>query len=856
MSLTPGSRLARYEILSPLGAGGMGEVYRARDTRLDRDVAVKILPESVASDPERLARFDREAKAIAALSHPNILALHDAGTEGSVTFAVMELLEGETLRDRLTSGALPPRRAIDIAVQIARGLAAAHAKGLVHRDLKPENVFLVADGHVKILDFGLAKAADQPADTAATVTQLPGVTDPGTVLGTVGYMAPEQVRGQAIDARTDLFALGAVMYEMLAGRRAFQADTAAETMTAILKEDPPELAARAELTPALASIVRHALEKQPSERFQSARDIAFALQSLSGSGTAAMPASHTTGGPSRRGLRAIAVAAAALLLVAAGAFGAKLFSPPPSAPKAFTTLTFDDTIIRSARFMPDGRTIAYTAGRSWETLRMFVLRDGGATPQPFGPPGVLLATSKSGELAVLTDVTFVSGLVAIGTLSRMTFDSAPRPVLAGVKSADWSPDGNSFAIVRRVEGLDRLEYPIGTVLYKSPGYISDVRISPDGTRVLFMDHQTEGDDRGWVRIADRDGTIALVAGEFPSTQGTAWSHDGGTVFFSGAVGNQNLVVWSAPAPRAGGAEPSRTQLLSVPGEMAVVDAAADGSLLTIGSNRNYRVGVKLRHETVERDLTYQDTSWGPSLSADGSLLLFTDGRGGPDNAGVLRRTDGSPPARLGDGAAVALSPDGKWALVNELRASPQKLVAYPTGPGDPVVLSRGLVDKYTDGFGYWSPDSTAFVFRAAEANKGPRTFIQTMDGSGPRVVVPEGVRVALFSADGRGLVGATPAGKWQVHPIDGGAPSDLAVVAATDEPVGWTTDGRAVIVATRTIPARLERIELSTGARRVLRELRPPGLEGVRVTVTSVTADGEQFAYYGVRQTRTLYVVK
>ena len=682
------------------------------------------------------------------------------------------------------------------------------------------------------------------------------MTDPGTVLGTVGYMAPEQVRGQATDARADLFALGVVLYEMLAGRRAFQADTAAETMTAILKEDPPELQARAELTPALASIVRHALEKQPAERFQSARDIAFALQSLSGSGTAAMPAAPAVVEPSRRGLLALAALAAALLLVAAGAFGAKLFSPPPPAPKTFTTLTFDDTIIRSARFMPDGRTIVYSAGRTRETLRMFALRDGVGTPQPFGPPAVLLAVSRSGELAVLTDMTVVTGILTIGTLSRMTLDSAPRPVLAGVKSADFSPDGNAFAIVRRVEGLDQLEYPIGTVLYKSPGYISDLRISPDGNRVLFMDHQTEGDDRGWVRIADRDGTVALVAGEFPSTQGTAWSHDGGTLFFSGAVGNQNLVVWSAAAPRAGDAEPSRTQLLSVPGEMAVVDAAPDGSLLTIGSNRNYRVGVKLRHDTVERDLTYQDTSWGPSLSADGSLLLFTDGRGGPDNAGVLRRTDGSPPARLGDGAAVALSPDGKWALVNELRASPQKLVAYPTGPGDPTVLSRGLIDKYTDGSGYWSPDSKAFVFRAAEANKGPRTFIQSMDGSAPRVVVPVGVRVALFSADGRSLAGATPEGAWRLYPIDGGAPSDLNVVAAADEPVGWSTDGRAVIVATRTTPARLERVELSTGVRRVLRELRPPGLEGVRITVTSVTADGEQFAYYGVRQSRTLYLVK
>ena len=280
MSLQPGARLGRYQIIAPLGSGGMGEVYRALDTRLEREVAIKILPESVARDPDRLARFDREAKAVAALSHPNILALHDAGTEDGTSFAVMELLEGETLRARIAQGPLTARRSIDTAVQIARGLAAAHAKGLVHRDLKPENVFLVADGQVKILDFGLAKTTSATSDADATATDA-AVTDPGTVLGTVGYMAPEQVRGQNVDARSDLFALGAVLFEMVSGQRAFKRDTSAETLTAILREDPPELpAASLAQAPALDQIVRHCLEKTPSERFQSARDVVFALEAL------------------------------------------------------------------------------------------------------------------------------------------------------------------------------------------------------------------------------------------------------------------------------------------------------------------------------------------------------------------------------------------------------------------------------------------------------------------------------------------------------------------------------------------------------------------------------------------------
>jgi serine/threonine protein kinase len=288
MALPPGARLGAYEVISPLGAGGMGEVFRARDARLGRDVAIKILPESVARDPDRLARFEREAQAVASLSHPNIVAVFEFGQQPSAAgppqpFVVMELLDGETLRERLGGGALPVRKALDIATQLARGLAAAHDKNLLHRDLKPENIFLLADGQVKILDFGLARAIDTPA-AGSGATQTIARTDPGTVLGTVGYMAPEQVRGGAVDARTDLFALGAVLYEMLTGARAFHRDTHAETLTAILREDPPEVSrARQDLPAAIDRIVQHALEKNPAERFQTARDVIFALTTLSGS---------------------------------------------------------------------------------------------------------------------------------------------------------------------------------------------------------------------------------------------------------------------------------------------------------------------------------------------------------------------------------------------------------------------------------------------------------------------------------------------------------------------------------------------------------------------------------------------
>ena len=319
--MNPGTRLGPYEIVSLLGAGGMGEVFRARDTRLQREVAIKVLPASFAHDATRRARFERETQAVAALSHTNILAIFDTGVHDGQLFAVTELLDGNTLRARLDTGALPTKKAIDIATQIARGLAAAHEKGVVHRDLKPENVFLLRDGQVKILDFGLATT---PTNSGGDCETLAAMTDPGTVMGTVGYMSPEQVRGQALDARTDLFALGAVLYEMLSGTRAFRGETPADVATAVLREEPPEMASpRGDLPPALERIVRHCLERNPAERFQSARDVAFALETLSGSAVAA-PTPPADRGTARYGLPDRVAAAARV--VAAGVLIAVAFS--------------------------------------------------------------------------------------------------------------------------------------------------------------------------------------------------------------------------------------------------------------------------------------------------------------------------------------------------------------------------------------------------------------------------------------------------------------------------------------------------------------------------------------------------
>jgi serine/threonine protein kinase len=467
MSLEPGVRLGSYEVVAPIGAGGMGEVYKARDTKLDRDVAVKVLPEHLAKDPDALARFEREAKAVAALSHPNILAIHDFGTHEGTAYAVAELLEGETLRARLEeSGALAPKKVVQIAADIARGLAAAHDKSIVHRDLKPENVFLTTDGQVKILDFGLAKQLVAPTDQDAGRTELRSAsdadqasvratsaaeaatelqTDPGMVMGTVGYMAPEQVRGHHADARSDIFALGCVLFEMATGGRAFQRETNAETMTAILREEPPELATDGRtVSPALDEVVRHCLEKRPEERFQSARDLAFALRALSGSqttsGRAAVAAPDDVTGGRRRVLPWVAMAA----LVVAAFLAGRLSIPnigPAATPVAFEQLTDAQGVESEPTLSPDGRNVAYVSQETGNA-DIFLLRVGGRNPTPLTVSQAddnQPAFSPDGEQIAFRSTRDGGGVFLMGS----TGESITRLTDFGFNPS-WSPDGREI----------------------------------------------------------------------------------------------------------------------------------------------------------------------------------------------------------------------------------------------------------------------------------------------------------------------------------------------------------------------------------------------------------------------------
>src|SRR6266540_2877442 len=511
MTLSPGTRLGPYEILAPLGAGGMGEVYRARDARLGREVAIKVLPASFSQDSDRLRRFEQEARAAGILNHPNITAVHDLGTADGAPYIVTELLEGETLRSRLGAGALSPRKAIDYAVQTAKGLAAAHEKGIIHRDLKPENLFLTNDGRVKILDFGLAKLT-QPEGQAAQQTNLPtaaAATEPGVVMGTLGYMSPEQVKGKPADQRSDIFSFGAILYEMLSGVRAFHRDSAAETMSAILREEPPDLSAtNRSIQPGLERTVRHCLEKNPEERFYSARDVAYDLEALSGLSGAAVAAPGTVAGARSRPswpLLAGAVLATALVCGLATYFAVARAGnrPPPS----FRQLSFRRGQILSARFAPDGQTVIYSAAWDGKPMEVFVGRPESPESRPFGLAGAeVLAVSKTGEMAVSLNRRQTVPFTRVGRLARISIaGGAPRDIIDDVQWADWGPDGQSLAVVREVGVSNRLEFPIGKVLYETTGWISHPRVSPNGDLVAFIDHRVLRDDGGSVAVVDRAG---------------------------------------------------------------------------------------------------------------------------------------------------------------------------------------------------------------------------------------------------------------------------------------------------------------------------------------------------------------
>jgi eukaryotic-like serine/threonine-protein kinase len=858
MALAVGTALGPYEIAAPIGAGGMGEVYRARDTRLHRDVAVKVLPPSVAADPDRLRRFEQEARAVAALNHPNILALYDVGEESGLHFIVSELLDGETLRDRLADGPLATRRALDIAAQIARGLAAAHDKGIVHRDLKPENVFVTKDARVKILDFGLAKPIESGHPVAAAATMMPTVvaTEPGLVLGTVGYMSPEQVRGGNVDHRTDIFSFGAVVYELVSGQRAFRRDTAAETMAAILKEDPPDLADVGTPIPVgIERIVRRALEKSPDERFQSAKDLAFALDAVGGTSTVSAIRPERVG----RRVVPIAVAVAALAIAAAGVTGYVTGIRGAHGSPVFERLTFQRGYIKGARFTPDGRNIVYSAMWEGRPYEVFTARIGDHTARSLDlHNAMVVGVSIAGDVAVLTNVRRIrsTNFMQVGTLARMPLGGgAPRELLEGVWDADISRDGKQFAVVRTPAGMHQLEYPIGKVVFKTNGYISHPRISPDGRQVAFQEHPLWGDDRGYVALVDPAGNVKRLTDQVDSEQGLVWSIDGREIWYgaSGSHSPRRAVLAVTP----GG---TRRTIAHVPGDVAVCDIADDGRLLfsheTVGAAQ-----VVASPGTAERDVSVLGFGMWGALSDDGRTLAFSEE--GPVGGGgylvFVRRLDGSPAIEIGEGTTLGITPDGK-AVVALVPGQPTTLRVLPTGAGETRTFDVApvQVDAY---FISWMPDAKEFVFLGHEGDARPRAYRVALAG-GPARLVTRQAGAEFWnkvSPDGRFLlqapgVGMELQGRGAIVDLTNGQARELQL-ADGDQPIAWDQDGRHVFVAQeRDAAATIYRLDLSTSKREIWKEIRPADPAGLlSIGRFYVTPSGNAYAYGATRYLSALY---
>ena len=786
-----GRAVGPYQILSMLGKGGMGEVYRARDPRLDRDVALKVLPESFTRDPDRRMRFEREAKTVAALSHPHILGIFDVGSQDDVYYVVSELLEGETLRDRLTrQSVLPSAKALDISLQIAQGLSAAHARGIVHRDLKPENVFITTDGRVKILDFGLARPVADAGTGAEAQTSLGSPTTPGIVLGTVGYMAPEQARALPVDHRADIFAFGAVLFEMLTGRRAFLGESAVETMHAILKTDPLEPAPdRSPLPAPLERIVRHCLEKQPDERFQSAKDLAFQIQSLqgqSGAEVAAAVSTSSAGGAKRR-FHWIALAAGTLLGAVSGA-GVMWWTRQVPAP-----VTARDVVFPIA--MPDAIAI-----------------DLGTAP------------SRAGGIAVSPDgrsIAFVGqGAAGRSELYLRTLDNpTPRliPETQGARFPFWSPDGRRIAFCRAnqlrhvaVDGGPHQDVTQGCGTMRSPGAWRDddvmivapnyasplVRIASSGgerttvlennyrqTQMSFYSPVWIGADRFLVAkvayhedriaeagvylgrvgspdltrvVAGRIDELAVDSGELIVRRGSdliAQPFDAATAALSGtprrmATGVQafaaggGTVVWWAPA--SGLPKVQHIATFSRTGEpLAHIGKRGshrdprltkDGRMLAVATADEYGQFAIWAHD-IERGVEQLVSpfymvapAWGPdsrSLVA-GAGTVARFQIGVPGRHPAVQSTTRQP-AQFSD-----WSPDGRFLLGRAVLSttSPTDLFAWRADDGgEPIPVGAG-----SGGQGSFAPNSQWVAFRSDDT----RIFVTSFPNAGPRIPVASG----------------------------------------------------------------------------------------------------------------------
>jgi eukaryotic-like serine/threonine-protein kinase len=870
-----GKSVSHYTILEKLGGGGMGVVYKAEDTKLGRMVALKFLPEGFSKDPAALERFQREARAASALNHPNICTIYEidmANVDGEqIPFIAMEMLEGQTLKHRITEKSPSFDLVLDLGIQIADALDAAHLKGIIHRDIKPANIFVTRRLQVKVLDFGLAKLTPERVGVGAASSALPTaaaeqlLTSPGTAVGTVAYMSPEQVRGGELDARTDLFSFGAVLYEMATGRQAFSGTTSGVISEAILnRAPPPPSRVNPELPAEFELILSKALEKDRELRCQSAAELRADLKRLkreTDSGRTAMesgfsgPAKPAPKVGSREKRAWIPLVTAMAVALAAGLAGGILIAKrkPVGTQPVYYPLTYRRGTVYAARFAPDGQTIIYSASWDGKPSELFSTRAGSPEYTSLGIPGAqLLAMSSKGEMAVSLRSRY-GAFQQYGTLARMPLaGGGAREILEQVNWADWSKDGASLAVAGMKEGFAQLEFPIGRTIYKAPGWIGNIRISPQGDRIALLHHPVYADDGGSVVVVDASGNATTLSAGWISAQGLSWSPTGDEIWFTATkvgIGRALYAVSLSGAERL---------IARVPAILTLQDIGRDGRALIQRETSRTEIKGSLNGNPKERELSWFDASLPADLSHDGRTLLFGEygEAGGATYSVYVRGTDGSAAVRLGDGTALSLSPDGNWALC-VTHVPPEQLFLLPVKTGQPKTITRDNIDHIA---GAWLPDGKRIIFAGSEPDHAPRLWLQDLEGGRPKPISPEGggIPAVFISPDGTQVIGLGPDGKPSLFPVNGGEPRVIAGVTAQDRFSGFTGDGRAVYVYNLAgLPCVVSQLDYVSGKRKPWKQIVPADAAGVdNVGNFIFTADGKSYVYSYTRTLSDLYLVE
>jgi serine/threonine protein kinase len=858
--MTPAERLAaaladRYTIERELGVGGMATVYLAEDLKHDRKVAIKVLKPELAA-VLGADRFVQEIKTTAALQHPNILPLFDSGTADGFLYYVMPFVEGETLRTKLDRDTqLGIGESVRITVEVADALDYAHRHGVVHRDIKPENI-LLHDARPMVADFGIALAVSAAAGGRMTET--------GLSLGTPHYMSPEQATAEKdITPRSDIYSLATVLYEMLTGNPPFTGASAQQIIMKIVTEEPvPVTRLRKSVPPNVAAAVSKALEKVPADRFDTAKAFAEALENPHFTTAAATSAASSAS--NARSFGAFVQnpwAWAVFVLAPCAVLGtwAATRATRSSSTLHFSQLTYDVRAIYNARFAPDGKTIVFSAaGATGPTPRLYVIRPDNPDPAPLGPDSVhLLSVSSTGELAVLTHAVAGFHRLFSGTLSILPLGSeSPRELENHVRDADWAPNGTDLAIIRDTNDVDHLEYPEGTVIAQSSGYLSDARVSPSGDAVAYMQHPVKDDDRGVVLIVDRTGHKLAQSIDYGGIEGMAWRPDGQAVRFTVSSGPSAGVV--REMTRAGA---ERTALANA-GGLTVQDESATGRMLVTQDEFPTEAFAKGPGAAAEKNFGIRDFSATPTLTDDGKYLAFSDqgSRGGANYTLFLRKTDGSPELRLGEGSPLGFSADGKFVLA-DVPSTPPRLMLYPTGAGQSRQLKIGTFDAldYQGGNDVvFDHDSRFFICGIRPKAQG-RCYVGSVDGDSVTPFTTPGVERGLISPDGKSVLAVGPQGPV-LFTVDGGASRPARGFKPGDLPIRWSPDGKELWVLHSTVDSALTmpvyRVNPETGARARLMTIIPQDQNGLRsVGDLTLANDPRVYAYTRFNYTSLLFTV-